>query len=267
MAPTKQRIATAKSSRLRGRQRCSAERRQPRRRLPPSARDVLGQTKGTDDSDKGRTEWGRSPCRRSRPPARAGLLESPEVAHGAAHPGVITALEGQSARQLADHEGCRQAPENGSEQKDEDRAAVSGAVNDVFCAIGSARDHKECCGHQRPQSEANRFFVIGNGGYEDFLTRGASCGQFRWLPPRATHSQQLRAGWALRASGSWIPEIPLELVRSDEITGNSRRCKKNFANFSKDHQPQRSQRNTEELYLSQFLPSTIRFIPSRRCAT
>src|SRR6266550_2350166 len=39
-----------------------------------------------------------------------GLLESPEVAHGAAHPGVITALEGQSARQLADHEGCRQAP-------------------------------------------------------------------------------------------------------------------------------------------------------------
>src|SRR5207244_12843993 len=58
---------------------------------------------------------------------------------------------------------------------------------------------------------------------------------FRWLPPRATHSQQLRAGWALRASGSWIPEIPLELVRSDEITGNSRRCKKNFEKFCKDH--------------------------------
>src|SRR2546427_5617900 len=174
------------------------------------------------------------------------FLKSPEVAHGAANPGVITALERQSARQLADHEGCRQAPENGSEQKDEDRAAVSGAVNDVFCAIGSARDHKECCGHQRPQSEANRFFVIGNGGYEDFLTRGASCGQFRWLPPQATHSQQLRAGWALRASGSWIPEIPLELVRSDEITGNSRRCKKNFEKFCKD-QPQRAQRNTEGL--------------------
>src|SRR6266704_3129776 len=64
-------------ARLRGRQRCSAERRQPPRRLPPSASDVLGQTKGTDDSDKGRTAWGRSPCRRSRPPARARLPEIP----------------------------------------------------------------------------------------------------------------------------------------------------------------------------------------------
>src|SRR5207245_7095626 len=186
---------------------------------------------------------------------------SPEVAHGAAHPGVITALKWQCAGQLANHEGGGQAPENGSEQQDKDRAAVSGAVHDVFCAIGSARDHKEGCGHQRPQGEADRFFAIGNGGgCEDFLTRGASCGQFRWLPPRATHSQQLRAGWALRASGSWIPEIPLELVRSDEITGNSRRCKKNFANFSKDHQPQRSQRS----YFAQSWPSTIRLMPSRR---
>src|SRR6266566_4460712 len=235
MAPTKQRIATAKSSRLRGRQRCSAERRQPPRRLPPSARDVLGQTKGTDDSDKGRTAWGRSPCRRSRPPARARPPGIPRSCPWRGAPRRNTALERQSARQLANHKSSRQAPENGSEQQDEDRAAIAGAVHDVFGAIGSARDHKECCGHQRPQSEANRFFGIGNGGCEDFLTRGASCGQFRWLPPRATHSQQLRAGWALRASGSWIPEIPLELVRSDEITGNSRRCKKNFGKFCKDH--------------------------------
>src|SRR3989442_9505409 len=198
MAPTKQRIATAKSSRLRGRQRCSAERRQPPRRLPPSARDVLGQTKGTDDSDKGRTEWGRSPCRRSRPPARAMLPEIPRSCPWRGAPRRNTRPRTADAGQLANHEGCRQAPENGSEQKDEDRAAVSGAVNDVFCAIGSARDHKEGCGHQRPQSEANRFFGIGNGGGGDVPTPGARLRQFLSLSPRPTPPPPLPARLGLR---------------------------------------------------------------------
>src|SRR5437763_17033711 len=65
------------------------------------------------------------------------FLKSPEVAPGAAHPGVIPALERQSAGQFANHKSSRQAPENGSEPKDEYRADVSGAVHDVFCALWS----------------------------------------------------------------------------------------------------------------------------------
>ena len=67
-----------------------------------------------------------------------GLLKSPEVAHGAAHPGIVAAFVGQRARQLADHEGRRQAPEQRREQQNQDRAPVAGAMHDFFRAIGSA---------------------------------------------------------------------------------------------------------------------------------
>ena len=67
-----------------------------------------------------------------------GFLKSPEVSHGAANPGVVTALVGQRARKLADHEGRGQAPEQRGEQQDQNRASVACAVHDVFGAIGSA---------------------------------------------------------------------------------------------------------------------------------
>src|SRR5581483_2471493 len=76
-----------------------------------------------------------------------GLLKSPESAHGAAHPSVITTFEGQCAGEFADHERGGEPPEKRSEQQNEDRLAVPGAVNDVFGAIGSPRHHEEGGSH------------------------------------------------------------------------------------------------------------------------
>ena len=98
-----------------------------------------------------------------------GFLKSPEVAHGAAHPGVVAAFVRQRARQLADHEGGGQAPEQRRKQQNQDGASVAGAMHDVFGAIGSARHHKEGGGDQGPQREANEAFLgdrgpVGYGG-------------------------------------------------------------------------------------------------------
>ena len=119
-----------------------------------------------------------------------GLLKSPEVAHGAAHPGVVAALVGQRARKLADHEGRRQAPEQRGEQQNQDGASVTGAVHDVFGAVGSARHHKEGGGDQGPKREANEFLPVGDDGegLGSLELLPASCCQFLWLPPQTTHS-------------------------------------------------------------------------------
>ena len=93
-----------------------------------------------------------------------GFLKSPEIAHGAAHPSVITAFVGQRARKFADHESRRQAPEQRREEQNQDGASVPGAMHDVFGAIGSARHHKEGGGDQGPKREANEFFPVGYGG-------------------------------------------------------------------------------------------------------
>ena len=122
-----------------------------------------------------------------------GFLKSPKVAHGAAHPGVVAAFLGQSARKLADHESRGQAPEQRREQQNQNRASVAGSVDDLFGAIGSARHHKEGGGDQGPHGEPNEFFPIGYGGEGlGFLSlQGASSCQFLWLPPQATHSHHL----------------------------------------------------------------------------
>ena len=87
------------------------------------------------------------------------FLKSPEISHGAPHPGVVAAFKGQRAGELADHERRRQAPEKRGQQQDENRFAIAGAVHDVFGAIGSARHHKEGGGDQGPKREADRFLL------------------------------------------------------------------------------------------------------------
>ena len=89
---------------------------------------------------------------------KPGFLKSPEISHGAAYPGVVTAFVGQRARKLADHESRRQAPEQRGEQQNKDGASVPGAMHDLFSAIGSARHHKEGGGDQRPKREADELF-------------------------------------------------------------------------------------------------------------
>src|ERR1700730_3064000 len=121
------------------------------------------------------------------------FLKSPEISHGATHPGIVTAFKGQRARELSDHERGWQAPKKRGQKQDENPFAIAGAVHDVFGAIGSTRDHKEGRGDQGPQREANRLFRLleWGSGSESRLRKVRGCGsccQFLWLPPQATHS-------------------------------------------------------------------------------
>ena len=123
------------------------------------------------------------------------FLKSPEISHGASHPGVVAAFKGQGARKLADHERGRQAPEKRGQQQYENRFAIARAVHDVLGAISSSRDHKEGRGDQGPKREANRVFlrlvVLGSDVRSDARNKArlrkvracGSCCQFLWLPP------------------------------------------------------------------------------------
>ena len=81
----------------------------------------------------------------------------------------------QRTGKFAHHVCGGHAPENGGEQQDQNAASVAGAVNDVLCAIGAARDHAECRGHQGPQAEVCDAFRGGLFGWKirwfQFLTR------------------------------------------------------------------------------------------------
>src|SRR5713101_9159964 len=66
----------------------------------------------------------------------------------------------------------------------------------------------------------------------------------------ATSSGRLTLSYSARAGRfglpvDKIPEIPLELVRSVEITENFHRCKKNFVNFCKEGFDHRGHRGTQ----------------------
>src|SRR5580704_10972701 len=112
------------------------------------------------------------------------FLESPEIAHGAPYPGVIAAFVGQRARKFADHESGGQAPENRSQQQNQDCFTVAAAMHNVFCAIGPARHHKEGGGDEWPEREADGLFPGGYDGWRlELLTRCASSCQFLCLPP------------------------------------------------------------------------------------
>src|ERR1700693_3624328 len=208
---------------------------------PPSAISFLepGKHSGQVGNEQGGIDRHVENGRHQREP---GFLKSPEVAHGAAHPGVVAAFVGQRAGEFADHKSRRQAPEQRGEKKNQDGAPVAGAVHDVFGAIGSARHHKEGGGDQGPKREANESFPVGYWGerlgISELWTRGASCCQFLWLPPQATHSHHRVSPDVLLAAPGLerFPGISAKLVRKCEITGNLHRCKiflRNIENFCK----------------------------------
>ena len=112
------------------------------------------------------------------------FLKSPEVAHGAAYPRVVAALEWQSTRQFANHECGGKAPEDRSQEQNQNGLTIASAVHDIFCAIGSARYHKEGSGDEWPESQANGFFPVrGDHGGLECLARCASGCQFLCTPP------------------------------------------------------------------------------------
>ena len=80
-----------------------------------------------------------------------GLLKAPEAAEGAAHPDVEAAFGRDGAGELADHERGGEAPDEGDDGEEEERARVAGLADDVFEAIGAAGDHEVGCGDQRQE--------------------------------------------------------------------------------------------------------------------
>src|SRR6185437_14807084 len=116
------------------------------------------------------------------------LLKSPEVAHGLSHPRVVAAFARKRSREFTDHECRGQTPEQRREQQDDDRPAVAGAVNDVFSAVGPARNHKEGGGNQRPERQVSGFLLRCGTAFGGICWRGLlygfSRGQFLWSPPR-----------------------------------------------------------------------------------
>src|SRR5262249_53963694 len=82
-----------------------------------------------------------------------GLLETPEIAHTAPYPSIVTAFGGKGAGKLANHECCRQAPEKRRQEQDQDCAVVAGAMHDILGAVRFAGDHKKRGGHQRPERQ------------------------------------------------------------------------------------------------------------------
>ncbi len=144
------------------------------------------------------------------------LLESPEIAHGAPHPGVVAAFVGQRTGKFANHESGGQAPENRGQQQNENAAAIAGAMHDVFCAVGPARHHKEGGGDEWPEREADGLFPGGyDGGWLKLLTRCASCCQFLWLPPSNESLSATSSPLCSGAPGSTrFRAFRLKLVRS-----------------------------------------------------
>src|SRR5208282_1700588 len=112
-------------------------------------------------------------------------------------------------------------------------------MHDVFGAIGSAGDHKEGRGDQRPKGEADRLLRLletwSGGGNNARLRKVGGCGsccQFLWLPPQATHSHHrvsLDFRYAAPRVGSDSRALSAKLVRMCEITGIFHRCKIFFA--------------------------------------
>ncbi len=84
---------------------------------------------------------------------KPGFLKSPEISHRAADPRVVAAFGRQRAGKFADHERGRQAPQNRSEQQQQNAAPISRAMNNVFGAVGAAGHHEKCGSHQRPECE------------------------------------------------------------------------------------------------------------------
>ena len=150
------------------------------------------------------------------------FLESPKISHRPPDPGVVPALFRQRARKLADHERGRQTPQNWCQQQNQNGPAIPGAVHDVLRAVRAARYHKEGSGDQGPQGEPAEFFVLGNNReLLGWLGRCASCCQFLWLPPQATHSHHRVSLEFSRLPGNCDSTgISAKLVRSTENTAN-----------------------------------------------
>ena len=92
-----------------------------------------------------------------------GDLEAPEAAEGAVGPDVEAAFVGDGGGELADHECGGQAPEDGDDGEEKERAAEAGHADDVFETVRAARDHEVDGRDERKETEAGGFGLAGAG--------------------------------------------------------------------------------------------------------
>ena len=114
-----------------------------------------------------------------------GDLKAPEAAEGAVGPDVEAAFVGDGGGEFADHEGGGEAPEDGDDGEEKERAAEAGHADDVFEAVGAAGDHEVDGRDERKETETGGFGLAGagdrsisfGGGLMWKLTReGTGCG-------------------------------------------------------------------------------------------
>ncbi len=107
-------------------------------------------------------------------------------------PDVEAAFVGDGGGEFADHERGGQAPEDGDDGEEKERAAEAGHADDVFEAIGAARDHEIDGRDKRKETEAGGFGLAGGGDRSDLLrrradvevnTRGMKGGRGKWGLP------------------------------------------------------------------------------------
>jgi len=94
---------------------------------------------------------------------KPGDLEAPKAAKGAVGPDVEASLVGDGRGELADHQGCGDAPKKGDEGEEKQRAAEAGHADDVLEAVGAAGDHEVDGRDERKETEAGGFGLADAG--------------------------------------------------------------------------------------------------------
>ena len=84
------------------------------------------------------------------------LLVAPERTERPPHPHIETTFGGDGARELADHQGCRQAPDQRENQQNDQGADISGPAQNIFNPIGAAGNHEEGGGDERDQPQLGK---------------------------------------------------------------------------------------------------------------
>ena len=122
-----------------------------------------------------------------------GDLEAPEPAEGAMSPDIEAAFVRDGRGEFADHERCRQAPEDRDEGEQKQRAVETGHADDVLKTVRAARDHEIDGRDERKETEAGGFGLAGVEDRRDLLRRMADVQvNMRVAGTRVPEGQRLR---------------------------------------------------------------------------
>ena len=112
-------------------------------------------------------------------------------------PDVEAAFVGDGGGEFADHQRGGEAPEDGDDGEQKERAAEAGHADDVLEAVGAAGDHEVDGGDERKETKAGGARLAGAGDWCGLLC-WLECVSLMWKLP-------CTAGWSRFVGGvrSW----------------------------------------------------------------